>query len=70
MSITIKQLEMWSKAKEKVVKWNLAIEDETDEGGNIHTAIVARYGDEFHKFSPSMTDAELERQAKQINEEK
>ncbi len=70
MSITLKHLEMWSKAKQKTVKWNVAVENETDEGGNVHTAIVARHGDEFHKFSPSTTDAELERHAKQITEEK
>jgi hypothetical protein len=65
----IKSLGMFSQSNGKVVKWNLACAQETDEGGNTNAVIIAKHADEIHRFSPNTTDDELHARATMINEE-
>jgi hypothetical protein len=69
----INSLKIWSEVGQAVVDWNVMLENEKDENGNYilgQEVIVARYGDEFHKFSPNCTDEELSKRAEEMNEGK
>lgn len=66
----LKKIDIYSKKENKVVSWDVKSEEETDEGGNVHNVITARYKDEVLKFSPNTTDKELLNQAEIMNKEK
>jgi hypothetical protein len=73
--ITIQTLNIWSDSAKEVVEFSVAREKETDEGGNVHEVIIARYRypeseeDDIYRFSPNSTDAEILKQADEINKE-
>lgn len=67
--ITLKQIELWSNEEKAIVTWDVAFEEETDEGGNKHKVFTARRGNEVHRFSPNTTDEELQTQVKEMNGE-
>lgn len=69
MAISLKTLDLYSTTDKKVVKFNVNPESETDELGNVHLTINLTHKDEVHRFSPNITDGELQRFAIQYNEE-
>lgn len=69
MATSLKTLDLYSQEAQKIVKWNIASKEEEDEGGNKHQVVVLTYKEEIHRFSPNITDGELERFASTINEE-
>lgn len=67
--ISLQTVQLWSDSTQAIVEWTIGTEEETDEGGNVSTVIVARYNDEIHKFSPSYGDEELLKLIDEMNKE-
>jgi len=60
-------LDIYSEEEQAIVPFDLTFETEPD--NELAEVIVARHGEELHKFSPNCTDEELLNIAATINEE-
>ena len=65
--VSLETINVWSEKEQAVVEWTISLEEETDNLGNKSKAYIARHGEEFHKFSPNITDGEIEKITKEIN---
>lgn len=74
MVISLDTVQVWSKEAQKKVDWTVSVEDVVDvQPDPIQVeppkVVVVRYGDEIYRFSPNITDEELQKQIEIINQE-